>query len=163
MKIRVSINGTWTADQFSEFFAGMQSLANWFSTDYLVDDDGSVILVNDDQPLVVNIGDPTLSVSAIVFQSPGATDFTGLGKIVEQVRLFVQFLLERSERRNISEIEVEEKRVRLQTEKLRLISEAAQLLEQYPKMRDLLQTSGPDGILEAIVEKRITSIEEVED
>jgi hypothetical protein len=102
-------------------------------------------------------------VKRISYGSQGSIDLVGLGKVIEQLRLFLQFLIERSERRNSIKIEDGLRELELEAQRLRLAQEYASLIDQDPIVLSLLQSSGGSAIHKAVIEHRLKQVEVIPD
>lgn len=158
MYLHLKIDGDWNAQQFGDFFQNVQEISSWFGSVRILDEDGTPVVDEDGSALLDEGPEPTLIVRKIQFGSPGFTDLLGVGSILEQIRLFFQFLIERSDKRN-DPVALEDRMIELQRKKIALAKEAAELQRHNPKMVELLQTSGPDHIILAIEQGRLIAAE----
>ena len=135
----------------------MQDLANLARPVDRLTLNGAPITLNG-EPLVLSGEDATLSVTRVAFGSPGFTDFVGVGKIIEEIRIFIQFLVDRVDRRNLIKLEEEERRAQLERDKVRLRMEQIEFLEKHPNVRELLNSPQADFLLHAVSTNRVTSV-----
>jgi hypothetical protein len=107
----------------------------------------------------------TLVVSRIQFSSPGFTDLTGAGKVLEQIRLFIKDILDRKDAKVERHLDIEAKKQDLLEKK---IANGIRLVDLSDKMGMDRETTNAlvmqavladDFIEHQIQHKKITSIE----
>ncbi|MBT8477047.1 MAG: hypothetical protein KJO78_16415 [Alphaproteobacteria bacterium] len=163
MEFRLKIDGVWTAAEFGRLFQSIDELSEWLGDSVLLDSSGSVLQDENGNPLLDSSGYSSFEVKRVVFGSPGFADLAGIGKLVEQVRLFLQFLIERCDRRNDRVLDSKERELEINRKKLELLRELGELVETNPRFSEILRTNSANDIIEAILEGRVTGIEQRSD
>ena len=109
------------------------------------------------------------TVRRIEFSSPGVADFAGLGKIVEQVRLFIKDLLERHDAtkdrviaRELAQQDVLSKKIKNASALMKLAD--SMKLEEQARVSILSAVLGTENfLLNSFAEGKITSVEIVDE
>jgi hypothetical protein len=142
-QIRISIDGKWTAVEFSTLFGDMEFLAKLAMLKGFEDEEALKFLnthrfSNFDRQydwdgyrgygLVDGIRrlPPVLIVGSVRFESPGWSDLLGAGKVVRELRLFLTDIIDRFMKREDRAIERDIQRQELLARKL---ANAAKLIE----------------------------------
>lgn len=115
---RVEIDGDWTTREFAGFFTAMTAIYSSLAPNYPVPlnwegDKGEIIKwtdKNNEFLWLSNSSESDFRVVKIQYGSPGFTDFAGLGAVLREIRLFLEFLIDRRSRQNLLELEADEKR-----------------------------------------------------
>lgn len=95
----------------------------------------------------------------IRYGSPGFCDLAGLGKIVEELRIFIQFIIDHKTNRHLRDLELEERRVALQERKLQAILVAKQ--NGLVTDADFIEKQGADNLLRLIDDRQIVGVEKI--
>lgn len=162
MILRLCIDGAWTASEFGALFVDLQEVGEFGRGGGVLNVGGRIATVQG-RPVTAGGGDHILRVKRISYGSPGSIDLVGLGKVIEQLRLFLQFLIERSERRNSIKIEDGLRELELEAQRLRIAQEYARLIDQDPIVLNLLQSSSGSAIHKAVIEHRLKQVEVIHD
>lgn len=120
----------------------------------LVDQDGSTII-----GFETDWGKGTLSLARLNYNSPGFADFAGVGKVVEQLRLLVEFIINHFEGKNARQLEEQGMAMDLAQKRLDLIQ---QMREMNPKFAEYLDDEGQE-LLASILDRRVIGIEARDD
>ncbi|WP_299770170.1 hypothetical protein [uncultured Tateyamaria sp.] len=165
-EFRISIDGQWWSRDFHTFFRDLEVLARLAETGELgfaldgewnVDTGGSNITIVDFPGSGNTETNRRIQVTCISFASPGFTDLSGAGKMLEQVRLFLEFIITKVLERNDRHLEREEKRL-----KIELLRQHISALEPpsdlNPEMLKVLENHRADALIASVAEGRVTGI-----
>jgi hypothetical protein len=111
----------------------------------------------------------TLQVSKLEYSSPGLQDLAGVGKIIKEVRIFIKYLMDRSQRREEHEAKMERQRVDNETKHIQNQERALRLLQRagYTKkqIRAIMeQRARQQRIIEDLIDAgKITQVASTDD
>jgi hypothetical protein len=159
MILTIHIDGRWTARGLATFLDALEAFAGFT-------DDGSVVRLGLQPPNVKDNGDGTISITQgmprsylsivrLAFNSPGTIDLLGVAKIIEQVRLFLEFLINLYVLRNDRELELEERKVELARKRAEVL---ARIAEVHPQFVPFVEKEAADALIQAVFEGRITAV-----
>ncbi|MEL7214247.1 MAG: hypothetical protein AAGK92_16405 [Pseudomonadota bacterium] len=116
--------------------------------------------------------DYSLTINKVQFASPGSTDLAGVAAALREMREFIQFVITKWMERPDRKLERDKKEVEIALLKVNLLKELqsvsndsqASIPSGALEMMHLKDKRLPniDGLIEAIVEDRITSVEELD-
>lgn len=148
--LRVDLGGQWLVDEFAAMLSDFQRL---YEIRAALDSDVASrlrwgVLQRDrrtDVPPWLAIGVPLvtyspwrLTLSQVEYASPGFVDLLGAGKIIEQIRIFAQYLLDRPDERKRAALERETMRLQNAQLFLNLERDALEIGLQPGTVRSLL-------------------------
>lgn len=165
--IRIHLDGEWSAMEFAEFFSALSAM--YFlplppgQVEMKWSDNGDPLTwTSDGQPLIwtdkVKPGDD-LRIVRVQYGSPGFTDLVGLGAVLKEIRLFIQFLCERRARLNLLDIEREERKLRVDAMRKRIESDPNGLISE--RLHPFL-TQEDSPLLDLIAQRKITGAVDAE-
>lgn len=169
-KLRMHISGEWWSRDFHTLFRDIEviaKLAETNKTSFDLDGDWDIdsripVQVRDAPGSGNTEGNRRIQITRLSFASPGFTDLAGVGKILEQLRLFCEFCITKVLERNDRKLENEEKKLRLEVLRQHLL--ASPLPEGLqPHMKDFLKSPQADSFVRSIAEGRLNSIESIDD
>ncbi|MCE8420154.1 hypothetical protein LZ190_15840 [Rhodovulum sulfidophilum] len=160
MILSLGIDGQWTARSLAAVLDSLEAMSGYLET-------GTLQQLNRDRyhatgralSIVFSVEDhlpPQLQIKRMSYASPGCIDFVGLGKALEQIRLFLEFLIEHCASRNDRELDREERKIQLAQKRLELLG---LLQSQHPAIASFVEENAADALIEAVFDKRICSAE----
>ncbi|WP_299201280.1 hypothetical protein [uncultured Tateyamaria sp.] len=159
MLTTIHIDGDWTARELADVLDSLEALAGYFvdgtiqrfglQPPNVIAGDGQVtILPNDPMP-------GHLRIVRFNYASPGSFDLLGVAKIVEQLRLFLEFLIDLWTKRNDRQLDREERHLELAQRKLELIERIGNV---QPNTIEFIENDASNSILAAVLERKITKV-----
>jgi hypothetical protein len=159
MILSVGIGGEWTARNLAAVLDNLESLAGFLETGRVITmtrqipeisgtPAGIVIETTDDFPSL-------LKVVSLNYNSPGSIDLLGVAKIIEQLRLFLEFLINLYVLRNDRELDLEERKVELASKRAEVL---AKISEVHPHFVPFVEKEAADALIQAVFEGRITAV-----
>ncbi len=160
MILTIEIEGEWWGRDLAGVLDDLDALAGFIESGEIVrlakpmppkvepTSDGARILEGDIHPRY-------LRVVRFEFQSPGSFDLLGAAKVVEQIRIFLEFLINLFARRNDRKLELEERKVALAERRLLVL---ARLREEYPQFAKAIEEQAADDLIAAVSDGRITRV-----
>ena len=100
-----------------------------------------------------------LEILKISYASPGFCDLAGIGKVVEQLRIFLQFIIEFKSNRHIKELDLEERRIAIRERKLQTIVYAKQ--NNLLKESVFIENHGADNLLRLVDDGQIVGVKSI--
>jgi hypothetical protein len=150
MILTVGIDGRWTALELGAVLQSLEVLARFLETGEVEEQsptrfrvEGSTIIQEEAPPL-----EGRLSLLRFEYASPGSFDLLGVAKVVEQIRLLVQYVIDFWSQRNDRELSRAERRLAL----------LERIKESDPETAKLIEKHALDSIISAIADKRLTSV-----
>ena len=161
MILTINIDGEWSARELAEVLDGLEALAG-----YLLD--GKIVRMGLQPPkvavrpnankLTILPNDPLpsqLQLRRFMYASPGSFDLLGAAKIIEQIRLFLEYLINLWIARNDRRLDREERHVELAQRKLELIEKIKAV---QPDTINFIENEASNSILSAVLQGKITGI-----
>jgi hypothetical protein len=155
MLLTVYIDARWTARNLAEVLDELEAIAGFIETGQVVNmglQPPNVIagVVHPDAPL------PSfLELKRFQYASPGSFDLLGAAKVVEQIRLLLEFLINLWAQRNDRALSTQRLELALLQQKVELLG---QLKAQHPEMTEIVNRATTDAIVLAITSGRIVSV-----
>lgn len=164
MVVRLEIDGEWYAADFAgvfkdlEYLVDVQNGGDAYSTDAIQMDHQTV-----DNKLQLRWWWTPLpksaKISSIKYSSPGWIDIAGLGKLAEEFRLFLQYIIDLFVHRNDRALEHEDRLIGV-------IERRAKFVENIqgvdPRLLEYVKSGSADHLVEAVCVGRVTSVRLIE-
>lgn len=155
MILSLKIEGEWTARNLANVLNDLDRFAHFVETG-VVEDNGFKLQFTGSG---FHLGDlpreDYLRVVRLEYNSPGEIDLLGIGKVVEQIRLFLQFLIKEYMSRNDRHLDRAERQIEI-------VGRLVDLLKKDPDLHSdlvsLVEKKGADALIEAVFSRRITSV-----
>lgn len=159
MLLTIDIDGEWSVRELAEVLDSLEALAGYFIDASIVrfglyppkvdPFDGSATLVPN-----TTFRDH-LYLSRFSYASPGSFDVLGAAKIIEQIRLFLEFLINLWIARNDRRLDRDERHLELAHRKLELIQK---IQAMQPETIDFIENGASNPILGAVLQGKITGV-----
>lgn len=155
-KLRLYIDGEWSAEEFSKFFASLQSLSYYWIAD--MEYRFAPPRASERSIGRLRQHNAQLMVKRIEFASPGFTDLAGFGAILSEIRQFVEFLIthvsqtkDRRQARELKDLEILKEKIALANQ-----LERSDLQHSVAK---LIEAKDVDALIEAVAHGRLVGSE----
>jgi hypothetical protein len=162
--MRIQIDGSWSSDNFAEFFAAISATYNlqeFRGGEGIFTADGQEITLSDGSKLSIAAETSvtySVRVTEISFASPGFTDFAGAGAVLSEIRLMIQYFCELRGRRNEQDLINEERKIRVQA--MRQLLENTDQARLSKAAQEVLKLSVIEPLLDAVAQQRIVGAAE---
>jgi hypothetical protein len=156
MVLRVHIDNTWTAEEFSEFFGALQSISYYWIAD--MEYRFAPPSARERSIGRLKKHNATLTVVSINFASPGFTDLAGFGAILSEVRQFLEFLIEKVVHREDRRLDRELKQLDIIQQKIAIAKELS-ASSRSQSVTKLIEVKEVDALIDAIASGRLTKVE----
>jgi hypothetical protein len=160
MKLRLHIDGEWTAEEFSDYFYALQSLSYYWIAD--MEYRFAPPKARDISLGRLRLHNAKLRVVQIQFASPGFTDLAGFGAILSEVRQFLQFLIDKVVQSEDRKLDREHKRLLILQTKMDIARQLVEL-DVNQSIAKLIETSDVDALIGAIQDGRLQKVELIEE
>ena len=156
--LRISILGGWSVEDFANYFSSISRVALLLDPD---PDRNRAIVPNAFTPesrmrldVIFESSPSNLQVVEHVFSSPGHTDLAGIAGVLREIRIFIQFFIERRDARERNKLD--ESIARMKREYLESLDGEA----NDWRVAGAIQSGEMDSLLVLIADGRISGVED---